>query len=78
MPTSPHTRPDHDRPAALLVDPASGLPLRVSGHDCRESDASKCHLGLVAADVRPGEVELLFRRIDEAVINTWETRWPKR
>ncbi|GHE26542.1 hypothetical protein GCM10018781_78780 [Kitasatospora indigofera] len=72
----PGHRPDHDRLASLLADPAAGLPLLVSGHECRESDASRCRLQLVAADGRPGEVELLFRHTDEAVINAWETRWP--
>ncbi|WP_030246844.1 hypothetical protein [Streptomyces sp. NRRL S-350] len=69
--------PDHGRLAALLADPAVGLAMRVRGHECRESGASRCRLRLVAADGRPGEVELLFRHTDEAVINAWETRWPK-
>lgn len=51
--------------------------MRVSGHACRESGASRCRLRLVAADGRPGEVEMLFRHTDEAVINAWERRRPK-
>ncbi|MEV7123787.1 hypothetical protein [Kitasatospora griseola] len=73
----PGHRLDHDRLAALLTDPAAGLPMRVSGHECRESGAPRCRLQLVAADGRPGAVELLFRHTEEAVINAWETRWPE-
>ncbi|MFJ9520628.1 hypothetical protein ACIRPK_20545 [Kitasatospora sp. NPDC101801] len=73
----PGHRLDHDRLAALLTDPAAGLPLQVDGHACRESGASRCRMRLAPGDGRPGEIELLFRHTDEAVISAWEARWPE-